>query len=73
MLYISCTAQGLLDAIRNILQEVEHRCYCRHLYFNWRKKHERDNELHKLFWACAKNANMPYFDTNMLEMKKLTP
>ena len=55
-----------------MLPQVEHRYCYRHLYANWRKKH-RNKDLRKQFYAYAKSSNMPDFEANMEEMKKLAP
>ncbi|KAK1368547.1 hypothetical protein POM88_034639 [Heracleum sosnowskyi] len=65
--------KGLLDVVCDILPSAEHRCCARHLYANLRKKHGRSELLQRQFWACAKSANMPDFEANMMELKKLSP
>ena len=64
--------QGLLDVVRSQLPMAEHRCCVRHLYANLRKKH-KNKDLQKQFWLCAKSYNMPNFEANVKEMKRLSP
>ncbi|XP_050209237.2 uncharacterized protein LOC126659951 [Mercurialis annua] len=64
--------KGLLDAVGTLLPKAEHRCCARHLHANWRKEH-KGKPLQKQFWICAKSNNMPDFEQNMKELKKLTP
>ena len=63
--------QRLIDVVEHVLPRAEHRCYARHLYANWRKKHN-NKELQKQFWLCAKSNNMTDFEANMEDMKRLT-
>lgn len=51
---------------------VEHRCCVRHFYVNWRKKYVRNELLQIQFWTCVKSTNMPDFEVNMIELKKLS-
>ena len=60
-----------MDAVEHVLPKAKHRYCARHLYANWRKKHN-NKELQKQFWLCAKSNNMSNFEANMEEMKRLT-
>ena len=61
-----------MDDVDHVLPMVEHRFYARLLYANWRKKH-KNKELQKQLWLCTKSNNVPDFEANMKEMKRLAP
>ena len=58
--------------MRDYLPKVEHRMCARHIYANWRKKHN-DHQLQKRFWAIAKSANREDFNYNKAKLAQLTP
>ena len=60
-----------MDVVNHVLPKTEHRCCGRYLYANWRKN-PKNKELQRQFWVCAKSNNMPDFEANREEMKRLT-
>ena len=56
--------KGLVPAIRELLPQAEHRCCARHIYANFRKKHNGAN-LKSLFWRAAKSGTTEEFDDVM--------
>nr|XP_045086124.1 uncharacterized protein LOC123494393 [Aegilops tauschii subsp. strangulata] len=63
---------GLINAVRSVFPEAEHRFCVRHLYQNFRKLYPGET-LKELVWACAKSCNEPLFERNMEKMKVACP
>ncbi|GKV12293.1 hypothetical protein SLEP1_g23460 [Rubroshorea leprosula] len=51
--FISDQQKGLLNAIKELFPDAEHRRCARHVYANFRKDN-RGKELQRAFWKCAK-------------------
>ncbi|XVE62979.1 hypothetical protein DITRI_Ditri06bG0162900 [Diplodiscus trichospermus] len=49
---ISNMQKGLIDAINNVIPQVEHRWCARHIYTKWSKKWHGE-KLKRKFWICA--------------------
>ncbi|KAL6654545.1 hypothetical protein ACP70R_008010 [Stipagrostis hirtigluma subsp. patula] len=69
---ISDQQKGLLNAVRKLFPEVEHRMCTRHIYANWRKKY-RDQAYQKPFWQCAKASSVINFNFCKALLAQLTP
>ncbi|CAL1403897.1 unnamed protein product [Linum trigynum] len=48
---ISDQQKGLVDALRDLLPDAEHRNCARHVYANWKSKNKTDR-VRKVFWKC---------------------
>ena len=66
---ISLFWQGLLQAVRQVLPEAEHRFCARHIYANWGKKWT-GIKLKELFWACAWSTFEEQFKDNLQAIKE---
>ncbi|KAK3440773.1 hypothetical protein EUGRSUZ_B01037 [Eucalyptus grandis] len=62
--------KGLVQALANLMPEVEHRFCLRHLYENF-KLHHRGVELKKLLWKAAMATRVCDFDLAMEELKAI--
>ena len=69
--FISDQQKGLIGAIEDILPKAEHRMCARHIYSNWKKKHN-DKDLQKRFWRCAKAPNRSLFNYNRARLAQFT-
>lgn len=58
----------MVDSIKNILPQAEHRLCARHVYANLRKKY-RGLKYRELFWGIAKSSTEVDFQKNMQAMK----
>lgn len=67
--FVSDQQKGLIQAIKEMFPQAEHRRCARHIYANWRKAH-RGKELHKWFWICAKSTTDAQFKKNLKEIEK---
>ena len=63
--------KGLIYAIKTVLPYAEHRMCARHIFANLKKRHGQVDELHKLFWKCARSYNKYVFDRNLEKMKSV--
>ncbi|WOL01290.1 hypothetical protein Cni_G10006 [Canna indica] len=61
--------EGLQNAVRAFMPNVEHRNCARHLYANWKKKHG-GYALKNLFWKAAKSTTEANFNVQMYQMKQ---
>jgi hypothetical protein len=60
--------KGLINAVKKILPNLEHRHCVRHLYQNFHKKHKGETLKNDL-WAIARSTNIPTWERNMEKMK----
>nr|KAJ0216160.1 hypothetical protein LSAT_V11C300106670 [Lactuca sativa] len=65
-------ARGLVEAVKDILPNVEHRQCARHVYANFKKAYT-GLEFKKLFWAASMSCVESYFMRHMETIKKLSP
>ncbi|XP_048603597.1 uncharacterized protein LOC106426549 [Brassica napus] len=63
--------KGLIYAIKNVLPYAEHKMCARHIFANLKKRHGQLDQLHKLFWKCARSYNKHVFDRNLEKMKSV--
>ncbi|KAH9611741.1 hypothetical protein KSS87_017863 [Heliosperma pusillum] len=68
---ISDQQKGLVECVKGLLKEAEHRLCARHVYANLRKRW-KGNLYKKIFWAIAKSSTKNQFDNNMKEMRELS-
>nr|XP_043633203.1 uncharacterized protein LOC122604374 [Erigeron canadensis] len=61
--------KGLIESVKDILPNAEHRQCARHIYGNFRKK--LSGVLYRnLFWRICKSSQPTLFDENMKELKE---
>ncbi|XP_058752673.1 uncharacterized protein LOC131625861 [Vicia villosa] len=70
--FISDQQKGLVPAILETSQNVEHRLCVKHLYGNWRKKYP-GIELKEALWRAARATTLPGWERAMIHMKELNP
>lgn len=64
--------QGLLEAVKEVVPNVEHRQCARHIYENFRKVYS-GVEFRNLFWKAAKASYPQEFERIMNEIKASNP
>jgi hypothetical protein len=70
--FISDQQKGILTAVQKWAPNAEHRNCARHIYANWRKKHNK-KEWQKKFWACAKAPCVTLFSLAKARLAQHTP
>nr|XP_043630529.1 uncharacterized protein LOC122601860 [Erigeron canadensis] len=61
--------KGLIESVKDILPNAEHRQCARHIYANFRKKF--NGVLYRnLFWRICKSSHPTLFDENMKQLKE---
>ncbi|XP_058754872.1 uncharacterized protein LOC131628023 [Vicia villosa] len=70
--FISDQQKGLVPAILETSQNVEHRLCVKHLYGNWRKKYT-GIELKEALWRASRATTLPGWERAMIHMKELNP
>jgi hypothetical protein len=60
--------QGLINAVKKVFPDSEHRHCVRHVYQNFHKKH-KGQTLKNDLWAVARSTNIPTWERNMEKMK----
>jgi hypothetical protein len=60
--------KGLINAVKNVWPDAEHRFCVRHLYQNFHKKHKGETLKNDL-WAIARSTNIPTWQRNMDKLK----
>lgn len=60
--------KGLINAVKKVFPDAEHRFCVRHLYQNFHKKHKGETLKNDL-WAIARSTNIPTWERNMAKMK----
>ncbi|CAJ2671965.1 unnamed protein product [Trifolium pratense] len=68
--FISDQQKGLVDTLKGIDANVEHRFCVKHLYGNWRKKYPGE-QMKQSLWIAARATTVPEFERAMENMKKL--
>ncbi|XP_058746445.1 uncharacterized protein LOC131619357 [Vicia villosa] len=68
--FISDQQKGLVPAILETSQHVEHRLCVKHLYGNWRKKYP-GLEMKEALWRAARATTIPGWERAMNHMKEL--
>jgi transposase-like protein len=61
--------KGLINAVKSVFPDAEHRHCVRHLYQNFHKKHKGETLKNDL-WAIARSTNIPTWQRNMDKMKE---
>ncbi|KAL4592185.1 hypothetical protein LXL04_005172 [Taraxacum kok-saghyz] len=69
---ISDQHKGLLEAVKEVLPNVEHRQCARHIYANFRKVYS-GLELKKIFWSAAKSTTQGDFKFHMERINTINP
>ncbi|CAA7031646.1 unnamed protein product [Microthlaspi erraticum] len=67
---ISDRQKGLLNAVNEVLPEIEHRMCARHIYGNMKKAHPKKPRMKSLFWSVVESFNDGDYERNLAEMKK---
>ncbi|KAI3738887.1 hypothetical protein L2E82_29118 [Cichorium intybus] len=67
---ISDQHKGLLEAVKEIMPNAEHRQCARHIYANFKKKYNGE-EYKNLFWAAASCTVEPEFTSVMEKLKAI--
>jgi hypothetical protein len=62
--------KGLVNTIAAIGEHVEHRLCVRHLYGNWRKRHDGE-QLKEALWRAARANTMTEFKGAMDHLKNV--
>ena len=63
--------KGLIEAVKDILPQAEHRQCARHVYANFKKKFN-GLEYKRLFWCAAMSHVKAEFESHMLELKQIS-
>ncbi|KAK9992902.1 hypothetical protein SO802_022605 [Lithocarpus litseifolius] len=66
--FISDQQKGLLPTLANVVPDVYHRFYVRHLFAYFKKIHQ-GKELKDLMWGVAKSSTRPAFESFMKQME----
>ncbi|CAL1390237.1 unnamed protein product [Linum trigynum] len=67
---ISDQQKGLVESLREVLPEAEHRKCARHVYANWKAKNKTDR-VRKLFWKAVYACNEPDWKKATCEMEEI--
>ncbi|KAE8697791.1 hypothetical protein F3Y22_tig00110610pilonHSYRG00387 [Hibiscus syriacus] len=67
---LSDMQKGLLEELPLWLPNVEYRFCARHIYANWKKRHN-GGDLQLLFWACCKAISETIFEHNVNRIENL--
>ncbi|KAL0408494.1 UNVERIFIED_CONTAM: hypothetical protein Sradi_1783800 [Sesamum radiatum] len=70
--FISDRQKGLVEALKDLVPESEHRFCLRHMYENFKVKF-KSVELKEYFWKAASTANRREFDFFMKKIEELDP
>ncbi|KAL0448802.1 UNVERIFIED_CONTAM: hypothetical protein Slati_1436600 [Sesamum latifolium] len=70
--FISDKQKGLIDALKELVPESEHRYCLRHMYQNFKLKF-KSQELKEFFWKDASTANKKDFEAFMKNIESLDP
>ncbi|KAL0345413.1 UNVERIFIED_CONTAM: hypothetical protein Sradi_4372600 [Sesamum radiatum] len=70
--FISDRQKGLIDALKELVPESEHRYCLRHMYQNFKLKF-KSQELKEFFWKAASTANKKDFEAFMKKIESLDP
>ncbi|XP_019242569.1 PREDICTED: uncharacterized protein LOC109222702, partial [Nicotiana attenuata] len=62
--------KGLINAVRDLLPECEHRMCARHILTNWSKEW-RGLERRNTFWRCARASSIPELNDQLDMLDKL--
>ncbi|XP_076941564.1 uncharacterized protein LOC143611177 [Bidens hawaiensis] len=65
---ISDQHKGIIEAVKDVFPNAEHRQCTRHIYANFIKKF-RGLQSKNLFWAAAKSTSKQWFERHMKELK----
>lgn len=70
--FISDRQKGLIEALKDLVPDSEHRFCLRHMYQNFKKKFS-SLELKDLFWKAATTGNKNEFNSVMNKMARVDP
>ncbi|KAL2243683.1 UNVERIFIED_CONTAM: hypothetical protein Sindi_0486300 [Sesamum indicum] len=70
--FISDRQKGLVEALKDLVLDVEHRFCLRHMYENFKVKF-KSVELKEYFWRAASTANRREFEGFMKKIEELDP
>ncbi|XP_073149031.1 uncharacterized protein [Henckelia pumila] len=70
--FVSDRQKGLLEALKDLVPNCEHRFCARHMLQNFKKKF-KNPDLVRLFWKAAGTGNKNVFDVVMKEIAALDP
>ncbi|XP_073120005.1 uncharacterized protein [Henckelia pumila] len=70
--FVSDRQKGLLEALKDLIPNCEHRFCARHMLQNFKKKF-KNPDLVRLFWKAAGTGNKNVFDVVMKEIATLDP
>ncbi|XP_024167940.1 uncharacterized protein LOC112174404 isoform X2 [Rosa chinensis] len=71
--FISDKQKGLLDAVKDVMPNAEHRHCARHLYNNFKGEGHIGTELRDLFWSTARSTTKTWFLKNMDSICEKSP
>ncbi|KAI3511151.1 hypothetical protein L1887_18295 [Cichorium endivia] len=63
--------KGLLEAVKEVLPDAEHRQCARHIYANFKKRFT-GAQFETLFWKASKATTEPHFNAIMKEIQQLS-
>ncbi|KAK1439423.1 hypothetical protein QVD17_05241 [Tagetes erecta] len=69
--FISDQHKGIIEAVKDIFPNAEHRQCTRHIYANFKKKY-RGLQFKSLFWAAANSTTKQFFEEKMEELKTIS-
>lgn len=67
--WISDRQKGLLDVFHNLLPLAEHRFFARHIYDNFKKKHQT-SKFRNLLWEASNAYTLADFEIGMHKDKE---
>ncbi|KAK4397176.1 hypothetical protein Sango_1554200 [Sesamum angolense] len=70
--FISDRQKGLIEALKDLVPDSEHRFCLRHMYENFKMKF-KSQELKEFFWKAASTANKSDFERYMQKINELDP
>ncbi|KAK4404861.1 hypothetical protein Sango_0854700 [Sesamum angolense] len=70
--FISDRQKGLIEALKYLVPDSEHRFFLRHMYENFKMKF-KSQELKEFFWKAASTANKSDFERYMQKINELDP
>ncbi|KAK4400687.1 hypothetical protein Sango_1174800 [Sesamum angolense] len=70
--FISDRQKGLIEALKDLVPDSEHRFCIRHMYQNFKLKFKSE-ELKEYFWKAASTANRKDFEKYMKKIEEINP
>ncbi|XP_073154077.1 uncharacterized protein [Henckelia pumila] len=71
-IFISDRQKGLIEALKELVPDCEHRYCLRHMYQNFKKKF-KSLELKDLFWKAATTGNKNQFEEHLKKIAQVDP